>query len=74
MTLDLLPRFIRENYEIHEWKHATTILHGDFPEEWDDIISTLENFRLLKSWITVGGGGCPILVFGIKKSLYIEDI
>ena len=20
-----------------------------------------------------GGGGCPILVFGIKKSLYVED-
>ena len=56
MTIDLLPSFIRENYEIHEWKHATTILNGDFPHEWQDIIDTLMNFRLLKSWITVGGG------------------
>lgn len=56
MTLDLIPQFIRDNYEIHEWKHATTILHGDFPNEWDDIVETLKNFRLRKSWITVGGG------------------
>ncbi len=56
MAIDLLSDFIQKNYEIHEWKHATTILHGDFPNEWNDIKSTLENFRLLKSWITVGGG------------------
>jgi len=56
MTIDIFPTFIRENYEIHEWKHATTILHGDFPEEWNDIINTLTQFRLLKSWVTVGGG------------------
>ena len=56
MTIDLLPEFIRENYEIHEWKHATTILQGDFPNEWNDIVYTLTNFRLYKSWITVGGG------------------
>jgi hypothetical protein len=56
MTLDLFPEFIREHYELHEWKHATTILHGDFPNEWTDIITTLTTFRLRKSWIVVGGG------------------
>lgn len=56
MPIDLLPDFIRKNYEIHEWKHATTILHGDFPNEWNDIVETLSEFRLKKSWITVGGG------------------
>ncbi|HPG40030.1 MAG TPA: BglII/BstYI family type II restriction endonuclease [bacterium] len=56
MSIELLSKFIQENYEIHEWKHATTILHGDFPNEWNDIIQTLTDFRLRKSWITVGGG------------------
>jgi hypothetical protein len=56
MTLNLFSDFIRNNYEIHEWKHATTILKGDFKSEWDDLISLLTDFRLKKSWITIGGG------------------
>jgi len=56
MPIELLPDFIRKNYEIYEWKHATTILHGDFSNEWNDIVETLSEFRLKKSWITVGGG------------------
>jgi len=56
MSIELLPKFIRGNYETHEWKHACTILKGDFPNEWDDIISVLTNFRLNKSWIVKPGG------------------
>ncbi len=56
MSIDLFPESVRINYEIHEWKHATTILHGDFPDEWANLIATLTEFRLKKSWITVGGG------------------
>ncbi|MBD3219434.1 MAG: restriction endonuclease [candidate division Zixibacteria bacterium] len=57
MTINLLPEFIRENYEVHEWKHACAILKGDFPEEWDDICSVLHDFRLYKSHILAPGGG-----------------
>lgn len=35
MSIDLRPEFIRENYEVHEWKYACAILHPDFPNEWD---------------------------------------
>ena len=56
MAEQFLSEFIRENYEVKEWKHAITILHGDFPNEWEDLIYTLENFKLKKSWIQVGGG------------------
>lgn len=56
MSIDFFPEFIRNNYEIHEWKHATTILQGDFKTEWENIIQTLTEFRLKKSWIMVGGG------------------
>ena len=56
MAIDLFPNIIKDNYEIHEWKHATTILQGDFSSEWSDLVSLLTEFRLKKSWITIGGG------------------
>lgn len=56
MGLDLLPEFILQNYEVHEWKHASAILKQDFPDEWADLCALLVEFRLQKSWITVGGG------------------
>ena len=56
MSIELLPEFIREHYEAHEWKHACAILKEDFPEEWKDIVSVLTEFRLYKSWIINPGG------------------
>ena len=56
MSIELLPEFILDHYELHEWKHSCAILKGDFPEEWTDIISVLNEFRLYKSWITNPGG------------------
>lgn len=56
MSIELLPEFVRRNYEVHEWKHACAILKGDFPDEWNDILSVLQDFRLCKSWITNPGG------------------
>lgn len=56
MNLDLLSNFIHTHYEVHEWKHSCAILKQDFPAEWNDICEVLTNFRLRKSWITVGGG------------------
>ena len=48
MSIELLPESIRENYEVHEWKHSCAILKEDFPEEWADIISVLNKFRFLQ--------------------------
>ena len=56
MGTELLPDFIRRNYEVHEWKHACAILQTDFPREWEDILAVLHEFRLPKSWITQRGG------------------
>lgn len=55
MAIELLPRFIQEHYEIHEWKHACAILKDDFSVEWAEIIEVLTNFRLLRSDITTPG-------------------
>ena len=56
MAIEDLPDFIRENYEIYEWRHATAILAADFPEEWQEILDLLDSFRLYKEWIAEGGG------------------
>ena len=56
MTTDDLPAFIRENYEIHEWRHACAILRQDFVTEYREICDVLTRFRLKKSHIAVGGG------------------
>lgn len=56
MGIELLPQTILDNFEVHEWKHATAVLSCDFPNEWNDIVNTLSNFRLRRSWLTVGGG------------------
>ena len=48
--------FIRDNYEIHEWRHAYAILTRDFPNEYSDICDVLTRFRLQKSHIAVKGG------------------
>lgn len=70
MGLELLPAGIRDRYEIHEWKHACAVLHGDFPAEWTDIIDVLEQFRLKRSWITVGGGSKTDAAGAIDTFLY----
>ena len=64
MSIESLPQFIRDNYEIHEWKHASAILEADFQAEWNDIVDVLTEFRLYKSWITKPGGRKIINQYG----------
>lgn len=56
MGIELLPQRILNKYMVQEWKHACAILKNDFPNEWNDIIELLDNFKLCKSWITEAGG------------------
>lgn len=70
MGIDLLPEFLRTNYEVYEWKHATAILKSDFPSEWNDITEVLTNFRLKKSWLTVGGGSKSKVSESIDSEFY----
>lgn len=72
MGKELLPDFILENYEVHEWKHAYAILAVDFPEELADIVDLLSQFRFCKSWITEGGGRKSKVAEAIDKGLYAK--
>jgi hypothetical protein len=68
MALNDFPKEMVENYEIHEWRHASAILRTDFRAEWDDILSVLRNFRLRKSHIAIGGGGKSKVSGSIDKA------
>lgn len=70
MGLNQLPRFIREHYEVHEWKHAHAILETDFPKEWADILEVLTAFRLKRSWLEIGGGSKSKISKQIDNELY----
>ena len=70
MGIDIIPAFIREHYEVHEWKHACAILAQDFPAEWRDICELLTQFRLRKHWITEGGGNKSPISTSIDSFLY----
>ena len=60
-ALEQVPKIIRDNYEIYEWRHALAILQRDFSVEWNDIVEVLTAFRLFRSdIITPGGGKSPI--------------
>ena len=69
MPTNLLPKFVLENYELHEWKHACAILKNDFPCEWNDIIDLLMRFRFKKSWIDIGGGSKSKVACAIDEFL-----
>lgn len=61
MSIVKLPQSIQENYEIHEFRHAISILQHDFLEEYEDVIAVLEAFSLNRSDIlTAGGRKSPI--------------
>lgn len=70
MSLNDVPLFVRMNYEVHEWRHASAILARDYPREWDDIMSVLINFRLNRSFITVGGGNRSLVSAAIDGGFY----
>lgn len=67
MPINDFPEFIRDNYEIHEWKHAITVLKGDFPDEWADLVKILSEFKLNKSWINVPGGSKSLVAAWIDS-------
>lgn len=64
MGVELLPEHINEKYEVHEYRHAISILSIDFNKELQDIIEMLTDFKLNKSAIlTAGGSKSPISSF-----------
>jgi hypothetical protein len=70
MGVELLPNEILDKFEVHEWKHACAILQADFPNEWNDLVELLNNFKFCKSWIFEGGGRKSKVSEAIDQFLY----
>jgi hypothetical protein len=65
----LYPADIRRLYEIHEWRNATVIFHSMHPQEWDELMTVLGQFRLLRSFIAKGGGNKSDISRGLDGHL-----
>lgn len=70
MLAEALPDFVRDHYELHEWRHASAILKYDFSAEWNNICEVLTDFRLNRSWVAVGGGRKSKVSESIDTALY----
>jgi hypothetical protein len=57
MGLNLIPKRIHQRYLLEERRHACAILATDFPTEFKHIVDCLNQFKLVRSEVSVGGGG-----------------
>ncbi len=73
MPVNSLPLFVQENYEIHEWRHASAILEHDFPSEWAELCELLMEFRLCKSFIERPGGRKSLVSEWIDSRLFGKE-
>ena len=67
MSLDQLPPFLHDFYEVHEWRHATAILATDYPNELRDVTEVLTAFRLKRSYKPQFGHRSPILLLLVSR-------
>lgn len=60
-TIHLVPEDLRNVYHVKEWRNAAGVLQTACPQEWNDIVEIMRQFRLLKSEVlTAGGRKSPI--------------
>ena len=52
-----LPADVVSKFEVVSYRHASTILKYDFPQEYSEFIQTLQSFTLRYSQVVIGGGG-----------------
>lgn len=52
----LIPQDLLDLYEIHEWRHAASILAADFPMEFEELCGALRQFRISIAQIKTAGG------------------
>lgn len=66
----LIPNDVAERYHVREWRNATGILTTACKEEWDEILTVLRGFRLLRSEVVVGGGNRSLISRRIDGAFY----
>jgi hypothetical protein len=69
MGINLIPAALRKRFHFEERHHAISILSVDFPEQFKDIMHSLEAFHLKKSAIVISGGARSTIPQDIDGSL-----
>lgn len=69
MAIEQVPGRLRQKFRFSERHHATAILSTDFPGQWGDIISALDQFVLRREDILRPGGGRSPISSGFDNLL-----
>jgi hypothetical protein len=56
MSVLLFPQYIRDNYEIEEYRNGISVLRHAFPNGWNDLVDLLSAFVLRRSEVIAPGG------------------
>lgn len=67
-----VPSDILSRFQIGEHRHAGTILAGDCPDEFDDVIACLGDFQLCRSEIVAQGGNKSKIVMRLESLFNIR--
>lgn len=70
MGQNLLPKDVRETYQVEERHHACSILKTDFPGQWNDLIEVLRAFKLRKTDISKPGGNKSPIAKGLDSLFF----
>lgn len=54
-TEHLVPADLRDLYHVKEWRNAAGVLTTACPKEWEEIVTILRKFRLLRSEVQAAG-------------------
>ena len=68
-TVTAIPRPIREFWEVHEWRHASTVLANAFPDEWEDLVTVMTEFQFTRSDIVDPGRNKSTVPLRIDQAL-----
>ena len=55
------PAWMRDLYEVHDWRNGLAVLSAACPAEWEDIQAVLKEFRLRHSEIAKPGGSKSLI-------------
>ena len=72
-TEHLVPEDLRHLYRVKEWRNAAGVLATACPEEWNDIVEILREFRLYKSEVIAAGGRKSPIASRIDKRFYERE-
>ena len=51
-----IPDDIAELYEVYDWRHASTVISVDCPDEWEDLCQALRAFSFTERQVRMPGG------------------